>query len=117
MKHVLLVEDDEAIREVVGDVLTESGFDVETASNGREGLERAHAHVPDVIVTNLVMPELDGERMIAACRADQSISKVPVAVMSAMYKGDQVAAGVGADAYVAKPFDIDDLVHAVQGIA
>lgn len=109
--HVLVVEDDLDIREAVGDLLDEDGFQVSCAGNGREALERlARDALPDVILLDLRMPVMDGWAFKAALDAEPRLRPIPVVVMSA----DSTAAqrGVGSEAgwHLRKPIAVDELL-------
>ena len=82
--RILLVEDDDMIRESLTELLRMEGFDVETAANGREALDVLdHMKRPCVVVTDLWMPEMDGYELVRRLRADRSLTHVPVVVVSA----------------------------------
>jgi CheY-like chemotaxis protein len=111
---VLVVDDDSAIREVLEDVLRAQGYEVVSAADGVDALERLDTgKVPDVIVTDLMMPKMDGWTLIKELHARASLADVPVIVMTA---GGQamLATAPAADAYVSKPFDVDHLLAAVE---
>jgi YesN/AraC family two-component response regulator len=104
------VEDEEDIRNYLVDELS-SGFTVITAANGEEGLRLANEVVPDVIVTDIVMPVMSGIELCSRLKNQVSTSHIPVLILSAKATVDQQIEGLemGADVYMVKPFNIDYL--------
>jgi CheY-like chemotaxis protein len=109
---VLLVEDYEDAREMYRDYLVFSGFDVPTAENGREALEKARALGPDIILMDLSLPVLDGWEATRRLKADPSTAPIPVIALSAhaMAAEEQRATDAGCDGFIAKPCLPEDLV-------
>jgi two-component system chemotaxis response regulator CheY len=113
-KRVLVVDDEESIRTVVAEALELDGYQVSTATNGAEALQHVRAHRPDAVVLDLMMPVMDGWQFMDAFRRDPVIGRTPVVVMSA-YRGlAATAPELGASACIAKPFDLDVLLGAVD---
>jgi DNA-binding response OmpR family regulator len=115
MPTVLIVDDEEIVREVVAQYLRQEGFSVEVASDGPEALKSfAHAR-PDLVLLDLMLPGIDG---LEVCRRIRTQSNVPVIMVTA--KGDEVdtiiGLGVGADDYVSKPFSPRELVARVKAV-
>lgn len=115
-QRILVVEDDADIRDLLEIVLSSSGYDVETASNGRLGLERLKDFKPDLILLELAMPELDGIGFLKAKRDAYDIRDIPVIVLSARDKNTDViqAVEVGADNYIIKPFNTDAVLNSIR---
>jgi two-component system, chemotaxis family, chemotaxis protein CheY len=113
-RHVLVVDDDAGIRSVVADAFEMEGYRVVTARNGAEALERVRASRPDAIVVDLMMPIMDGWQFLEACRKDNLCEGTPVVVMSAYRYLAEISSDLGASACIAKPFDLDVLLGAVQ---
>jgi CheY-like chemotaxis protein len=110
---VLIVEDDEDLREMMAQLLTLEGFETATASNGREALEYLHrSDRPDVILLDLMMPVMDGWEFRRRQQADPSLAPVPVIVLSALDHGR--ASNLEATAFLKKPLDFDRLVSLVR---
>jgi DNA-binding response OmpR family regulator len=88
---------------------------VVTAADGLEGLERARAERPDVIVSDVMMPRMDGLQLVTALKADATTAGIPVVLLSAKAQADDVRSGLGAgaDDYVTKPFEPQDLVDRI----
>ena len=110
---VLIVEDDEDLREMMAHLLTLEGFEAATAANGREALEYLNqGDKPDVILLDLMMPVMDGWEFRRQQQADPNLAPVPVIVLSAL---DQArASNVDAAAFLKKPLDFDHLLDLVR---
>ncbi len=108
-KSVLVVDDDPSIRAFMAIALRMEGFDVDTAANGVEALDKARQNHSDAIVLDLMMPVMDGRDFIRAWRAESFNDPAPVVVMSA---GDARLGTEepGVQAFLAKPFDLDLLL-------
>jgi two-component system, OmpR family, phosphate regulon response regulator PhoB len=104
---VLVIEDEPAIRELCLSCVEESGAVVVGAADGQQGLEEARALLPDLIVTGVSMPVLDGFRLVKALDLDDRTQNIPVIFLSEEADHDHVAAGLelGAIAFITKPFD------------
>jgi DNA-binding response OmpR family regulator len=111
--RVLLVDDDPEIREAVGWLLEDEGYDVVTAADGQQALDCVSDARPDLILLDIGLPILTGEEVAAELRA-QSIAPPPIVVMTAAGSVVDKSRRVGAVGYVAKPFDLDHLVHVVR---
>jgi two-component system response regulator MtrA len=108
-ERVLLVEDDASIREVAKLGLTQSGFRVTTAADGREGLLHFRQTPFDLVILDVMLPTLDGYEVCRQIRAD---SRIPIIMLSAKSDTVDVVVGLelGADDYVTKPFELPELV-------
>ena len=110
---VLIVEDDEDLRDMMAQLLTIEGFQTATAANGREALEYLHhTSKPNLILLDLMMPVMDGWEFRRQQKADPAIAPVPVIVLSAL--DPSRAAGVDAAAFLKKPLDFDRLLELVR---
>ena len=110
---VLIVEDDEDLRDMMAQMLTIEGFQTATAANGREALEYLHhTSKPNLILLDLMMPVMDGWEFRRQQKADPAIAPVPVIVLSAL--DPSRAAGVDAAAFLKKPLDFDRLLELVR---
>jgi two-component system, OmpR family, response regulator len=108
-KSILIVDDDAGIRSFMALALRLEGFAVDTAADGAEALDKARRDRPDAIVLDLMMPTMDGHDFIRAWHAEPSDARAPVVVMSAG-DGPLSADALGAQAVLAKPFDLDALL-------
>jgi CheY-like chemotaxis protein len=110
---VLIVEDDEDLRDMMAQMLTIEGYRTATAANGREALDYLHhTEKPHVILLDLMMPVMDGWEFRRQQKADPELAPVPVIVLSALDPGR--AATVDADAFLKKPLDFDRLLELVR---
>src|SRR5690554_7354904 len=116
MKTILLIEDDLALRENTAELLELSDYNVITAPNGRIGIEKATEFLPDIIICDIMMPEVDGYGVLQALSADKSTKHIPFIFLSAKTEHKEVRRGMdmGADDYLTKPFDEDELLSAIQ---
>src|SRR3954470_14018205 len=109
---VLVVEDNEGVRETIAAVLREDGHSVVTASTGLEALERLRDGVlPTLIVLDLMMPEMDGIDFRRAQLADPALRDIPVIIVSARPDVALQAAELGADDFLQKPMSFEELLH------
>jgi CheY-like chemotaxis protein len=107
---ILVVEDNTDSRNLLHFYFTEKGYTVITAIDGAEGLYMTRAEKPDLIITDLTMPNLDGVEMISLIRAEPEIAGIPIAVYTAYGKElCQAAIQAGASQAFSKPFDLDNL--------
>src|SRR5262245_8334440 len=115
MKRILIIEDHAPMRRNLATVLEMEGYAVTTAENGRAGLEAIEAAPPDVVLCDVMMPELDGHAVLLAIRADDATATVPFIFLTARGEKPDVRAGMnlGADDYLTKPVAKADLLAAV----
>ena len=118
MKRALVVEDDPDIVELIAHYLKAEGFEVESASDGRLGLERLRARAFHVVILDLQLPGMDGLGVCAEIRRDRRTRGLPIIMLTA--RGDEsdriVGLEVGADDYVVKPFSPKELVARVRAL-
>ncbi len=113
-RPVLIVEDDEDLREMMAQLLSLEGFHPATVANGREALEYLHdAAPPQVILLDLMMPVMDGWEFRRQQQADPLLAPVPVIILSALDSGR--ASDLEASAFLKKPLDFDRLLALVRG--
>jgi two-component system phosphate regulon response regulator PhoB len=109
MPRVLIIEDDRDLRDILGTALAEAGYEVRTAIGGLEGLRLAREQVPDLVLLDLMLPDIGGTSVCRQLKYDDATSSARVIIVSA--KGDEVDRVVGfelgADDYVVKPFSVD----------
>lgn len=115
--HVLIVEDEPSVRDVVRRYLEAEGHRVTVAADGLAGLEAARADTPDLIVLDVMLPGLDGLAVCEALRRDDH-SAVPVIMLTALGETDDRIAGLtsGADDYVVKPFSVKELTLRIDSV-
>ena len=112
--YILVVDDDPTIRETVADILDDEGYSIQTASNGAEALQAIERTRPSLVLLDMRMPVLDGWSVARALK-ERGIA-LPIAVMPAAPDARLRAAEIGADGYLAKPFDVPDLLSAVASL-
>src|SRR5690349_21486817 len=110
--QVLVVEDEDDIRQLVVFALARAGYETATASNGEEALERIAEAIPDLIISDVMMPGLDGLGLLRRLREDPTTRGVPVILLTAKGGTDHIVEGLGlgADDYLPKPFKVPELV-------
>ena len=113
--RVLVVDDDETVRDVVRRYLEVAGFTVDMAGDGAEGLARFGAHEPDLVVLDVMMPGING---LEVCRRLRQVSQVPIVMLTALGEEENRIAGLqlGADDYVTKPFSPKELALRVASV-
>ncbi len=114
--RVLLVEDDDHIRGFLREALADEGYQVLEASNGRVGLALLIDRRPDLVILDLMMPDMDGWSFRAAQQRRSDVAAVPVIVLSAARHLAEHARALAATAVFAKPFELDDLLRVVQQV-
>ncbi len=115
-KRLLIIEDQASMRRNIALLLELEGYEVFTAENGRTGLEQARQHRPDLVLCDVMMPEMDGYSVVQALRADATLAATPFIFLTAKSDRGDVRLGMnfGADDYLTKPVVRDDLLAAVE---
>jgi two-component system, OmpR family, phosphate regulon response regulator PhoB len=116
MKKILIVEDHEDVREVIRITLEGEDYELHEAADGLQGLAMARQLKPDLVLSDVMMPGLDGVQLCQQIRADPGLRRTRVVLLSARGQGSDRQAGVaaGADAYLTKPYGPLDLLDTVQ---
>lgn len=116
MKKILVIEDEPEMRRNLTTVLRFEQFQPVAAENGRVGVELARSEKPDLILCDVMMPELDGYGVLTAIRADPATKKIPLIFLTAKGERPDIRAGMelGADGYLTKPIAKADLLAAVR---
>ena len=110
-RSVLLVEDDQDVRASLGEFLADEGYEVETAGNGQEALQRLSKHRPGLVLLDLMMPVMNGWEFLEKRNEDKDLAQVPVLVLSAVPGKPYVP---GALACLKKPIDLQRLMDFVE---
>ena len=118
MTRVLVVEDDRDIAELVARYLSKAGFAVETVASGRDALTVIAARPPDLLVLDLMLPQMDGLEICRAVRGNDNTSGMPIIMLTARAEESERIVGLelGADDYIAKPFSPNELVARVRAL-
>ncbi|AFZ09709.1 two component transcriptional regulator, LuxR family [Oscillatoria nigro-viridis PCC 7112] len=116
--RLLLVDDEPGLREAVQAYLEDSDFAVEVASNARDGWELLQQYNPDLVISDIMMPQVDGYQFLKQVREDPRYKALPVVFLTAKgMTGDRIQGyQAGCDAYLSKPFDPDELVAIVTNL-
>ena len=115
MKHVLLVEDDDAVSEIVGLILHESGYVVDRVSTVADALVSVQREAPAAVLLDLSLPGTSGLSLLRECRASPTLAGLPIVLMSGTPL-PPLEDGLAPDAVLGKPFDIDHLCAVVDGL-
>src|SRR5438874_9611855 len=116
--RVLVVEDDPDIAQLVAHYLEKSGFSVDVLANGRDALTSIAAHPPDVLVLDLMLPQVDGLEICRVVRGNGATAAIPIIMLTARAEESDRIVGleIGADDYLAKPFSPNELVARVRAL-
>jgi DNA-binding response OmpR family regulator len=118
MKKILVVDDEDDILQFLELVLREKGYDVVTAAGGQEALTRAQIEKPDLVLLDIMMPQLDGWEVLKLLRVDEETASIPVAMLSARTEAKDRVQGLqeGAVDYICKPFALQELLEKIGSI-
>lgn len=116
MQTILVIDDEFGILEVLEATLADAGYRIVTAVNGRQGLERAAAHAPSLIILDFMMPILDGPAVLRALAADAALKDIPVILMTALSEEVARRQASGYAAFIRKPFSMKSILGMVRGI-
>jgi DNA-binding response OmpR family regulator len=117
-KKILVVDDEDDILHFLELVLREKGYDVATASGGHEALTKAQLEQPNLILLDIMMPQMDGWEVLKLLRVDEETADIPVAMLSARTEAKDRVQGLqeGAIDYICKPFSLQDLLVKIETI-
>ena len=115
-KRILIAEDSPTILAMMKLVVTNAGFDVISAEDGKEALDKARSEKPDLIILDIMLPHIDGYKVCAMLKFDNNFKNIPVIILTARAGEDdkQMGKNVKADEYLTKPFDPDLLVAKIN---
>ncbi len=117
-RKILVVDDENDILNFLELVLSEKGYEVVTASGGQEALTRAQLERPDLVLLDIMMPQMDGWEVLKLLRVDEETAEVPVAMLSARTEARDRVQGLqeGAIDYICKPFSLSELLGKIEAI-
>ncbi len=117
-RRILAVEDDPSILRQIEFNLQRHGYEVETAGTGAQALKQLMIRRPDLLITDVMMPEMDGHELVASVRADPDLMTLPVIMLTARTQDSDIMQGYqsGTDLYLTKPFNPAELITFVQRI-
>lgn len=115
-KRVLIVDDERDLVETISFRLEAAGYEVLSAYDGQEGLEKARDEKPDLILLDVMMPKMDGYQVCRFLKFDEDFKNIPIVMLTArgQESDKNTGAGVGADAYITKPFDSASLLLKIK---
>jgi DNA-binding response OmpR family regulator len=119
IKHILCIEDEPEMIDLIRLILGRRGFEVIGAAGGKEGLEKVRQEPPDLILLDLMMPDMDGWEVYQQIKADDKIKDIPVIVVTAKAQSIDKVLGLHiakVDDYIAKPFSPQDLLNSVDKV-
>ena len=116
MYKILLVEDNEMSRDMLSRRLARRGFDVSTAADGYDGIQKARSEGPDLILMDLNLPDIDGWEVTATLKKDHGTTSIPVIALTAhaMVTDKQKAIDSGCDDFATKPVEFDSLIQKIN---
>lgn len=115
-KKILIIDDTEFMTKLISDILTAADYDVVTASEGMQGIQKVREEKPDLVILDVVMPGMDGFEVCKMLREDESNNLMPIIMLTAQDNEDDKLTGLelGADDYIIKPFNERELVSRVR---
>ena len=115
-KSILVIDDNQDILFIVRTMLEENGYEVKCASSGREGLKFIKGLTPALVILDLLMPDMDGLEVLKTIKENPDISAIPVMILSARIKNNEIEAGyrAKADYYMTKPFTSAQLMNGIS---
>lgn len=108
-RKVMICDDDEGILEMMEMLLDEFGYDIITEQNSTRALKTLEEQMPDLLLLDIWMPVIAGDQVLRNIRLNPKVSAIPVIMYSASTEGAAIAASVGADDYISKPFNLDEM--------
>jgi DNA-binding response OmpR family regulator len=118
MAKILIAEDEPDIRDLISFSLTFAGYQVVTAANGEEAVEKCRAEMPDLVMMDVRMPKMTGYEACKLMKEDDQLKDIPVVFLSAKGQESEVSTGLeaGAEEYILKPFNFEQLIERVKEI-
>ena len=115
-QKILIVDDEQPIREPLKQMLVRQGYTVCEAEDGKKGLEEARKQKPDLMILDVNMPKMDGFKVLEELKKDKSTMNIPVFMLTTRDTADDVAAGISgfAEKYIAKPFEFSHLLSEIK---
>lgn len=117
-RKILIADDDKSTRELISIVLEDEGYEVTTAVNGIETIDKAIKEKPDLIVLDIMMPQMDGYEALNKIKDNDEIAEIPILIITArtikIY--EKISKGLGAVDHITKPFSPDELLDKIKSI-
>ncbi|MEW6606989.1 MAG: response regulator [bacterium] len=115
-KRILVIDDDCVILRVINLKLSQGGFEVRTANDGREGLQKAFEETPDLVITDIMMPKLDGLSVYQELKKNPKTEKVPVIFLTALGEENEELKELGPFTVITKPFSPKQILNTVNSM-
>lgn len=117
-KKILLVEDEYGLSEILAEVMNEKGYNTVVAHNGLEGLRKAYVELPDLIILDVMLPQLNGLEVCRRLKKDERMKNTPVIFLTAKDQVTDKLLGIesGGEVYLTKPFDMDELLAKIKSL-
>ena len=115
-KKIMICDDDDGILEVLQMMLEIEGYTVFTESNSTNLIKHIHQTLPDLLLMDLWMPVLSGDQLLRTIRGTKELENLPIIILSASVDGNEIATSSGADGFIAKPFDMDNVSLKIQNL-
>ncbi|MFA6320285.1 MAG: response regulator [Candidatus Omnitrophota bacterium] len=117
-QKILIVDDEKDFIDMLAERLMAKGFNIVEAFNGKDGLDKAHAEKPDVIVLDLTMPEMSGYDVCRKLKIDKNYKDIPIIMLTGKFQPNDIEFGreMGADAYLTKPLELKALSHKIDAL-
>ncbi len=118
-KHILCIEDEPEMIDLIRLILSRRGFEVEGAAGGKEGLEKVRQNPPDLVLLDLMMPDMDGWEVYQQMKATEKTKNIPVIVVTAKAQSIDKVLGLHiakVDDYISKPFSPQELLNSVDKV-
>jgi DNA-binding response OmpR family regulator len=115
-RRILVVEDDQTLRDIIAEALGEDGYTVQTAGNGETALVVAQGWSPELVIVDLMMPRMDGEQFCTTLRQLDGMASVPIMLVTASRFADDIGARLGAFVALTKPFNLVELTEHVHAL-
>jgi DNA-binding response OmpR family regulator len=115
-KRILIIEDESRVLAVLQKRLESAGYEVLSASDGKSGLNKARQEKPDLVILDLILPEMDGFQVCNFLKRDRRYQHIPIIILTARLEEKDIteAKKAGADAYFTKPFNYEDLLAKIK---
>lgn len=114
MKKILIFDDNESIVDVLTLILEDAGYEVISATEGKEALRITRTEKPDLILLDILMSGMDGKEFKQHLKKIEGVSETPIIVISANAKTEEISKEIGAATYIYKPFEIDEVLNKIS---
>jgi len=116
VSKILAIDDDSTTLQLLDFFLTKHKYEVTVSPNGADGIKKAQEIMPDLILLDVMMPQMDGIEVCKKLRADEKTAKIPILFLSALSQDVEVMRGLmaGSDGYIVKPFELDNLLEQIE---